>query len=60
MAKTLMAQFYAVQVQDGALFDRLLSEVRATDANVFPEQRLANVLAQERAQYLLNRKNYYF
>ncbi|OGQ30301.1 MAG: hypothetical protein A3I75_02715 [Deltaproteobacteria bacterium RIFCSPLOWO2_02_FULL_50_16] len=60
MAKTLMAQFYAVQVQDRALFQKLLQEVQGTDPNIFPDQRLANVMARIRAGYLINRANEYF
>jgi hypothetical protein len=52
-AKVLYAQFYAVQAQDRALFYRLLQETLAADPNILPEQRLGNILAQERAQTLL-------
>jgi hypothetical protein len=60
MAKTLKAQFYAVQIQDRALFQQLLGEVQATDANILPDQRLGNVMAKKRAGYLMNRINHYF
>ncbi len=52
-AKVLYAQFYAVQAQDRALFNQLLNEVISGDVNGLPEQRLGNILAQERAQTLL-------
>ncbi len=59
-AKVLYAQFYAVQAQDRGLFDRLLREVITTDVNVLPEQRLGNILAQQRAQTLLGKANSLF
>lgn len=59
-AKVLYAQFYCVQAQDQAMFFRLLNEVIAGDPNVLPEQRLANILAQQRAQTLLDRSSEYF
>lgn len=58
--KVLYAQFYAVQAQDRGLFNRLLQEVIAGDPNVMPEQRLGNILAQERAQTLLAKGNSLF
>ncbi len=58
--KVLYAQFYAVQAQDRGLFDRLLQEVISGDPNVLPEQRLGNILAQERAQTLLAKGNSLF
>jgi hypothetical protein len=59
-AKTLYAQFYAVQAQDKALFKSLMSEVISADPGALPEQRLANILAQERAQVLLRKKAEFF
>lgn len=58
--KVLYAQFYCVQAQDQALFVRLINEVLTGDPNVLPEQRLANILAQQRAQTLLDRQSEYF
>lgn len=46
--QVMMARTYAVQVQDRALFRRLLHEVICA-GDVWPEQRLANVLAKRRA-----------
>jgi len=54
-SKVLYAQFYAVQAQDRALFSKLLGEVIAGDVNVLPEQRLANILAQQRAHIFLSK-----
>lgn len=60
MTLALYAQSYAVQNQDRALFDSLLNEVLATNADVLPEQRLANELAKLRAQWLLDHAGNYF
>lgn len=60
MGLVMYAQSYAVQNQDRALFDQLLNEVVATDANIMPEQRLANELAKLRAQWLLAHADQYF
>lgn len=49
MAKVLYARFYATAVQDRALFEKTLSEVNDTPADVWPDQRLANELAKRRA-----------
>lgn len=59
-AKVLYAQFYCVQAQDSALFHQLLGEVRQADPNILPEQRLANILAQDRANTLLAQAGRYF
>src|SRR3989338_2632428 len=53
MANVLYAQYTAVQNQDRALFDLLLNKVESTNADVMPEQRLANELAKLRARWLL-------
>lgn len=60
MAHVMYAQSYAVQNQDRALFDSLLNEVVAADANILPEQRLANELAKLRAQWLIGNANQFF
>lgn len=60
MNKVMMAQYFAVQVQDKELFVRLLREVLSSDPSALPERRLANELAQRRATLLLDRiKDYY-
>ena len=60
MIKVLMAQFYAVQVQDKDLFRKLLQEVVEADATVLPEQRLANEVAKKRASVLLAKEKLFF
>ncbi|MDE0026865.1 MAG: TRAP transporter TatT component family protein [Spirochaetaceae bacterium] len=49
MTHVLYAATYAVQVQDRALFESLLDEVRGADLDLLPERRLANAVAQQRA-----------
>ena len=49
IARTLLARTYATVVQDRALFEKTLKDVLATPASVWPEQRLANELAQRKA-----------
>ena len=56
MSQVSMAQFYAVQIQDSALYQKLLQEVLSADAAALPEQRLSNELAKIRAEILLKRK----
>lgn len=58
--KVLFAQFYAVQVQDRELYERLLHEVRSADTTLFPEQRLANEIARKRAELLLQQVKRWF
>jgi tetratricopeptide (TPR) repeat protein len=60
MTKVFMARFYAVVIQDRALFESTLKEVLNTPANVFPEQRLANELAKRRAKRYLDHVEDYF
>lgn len=55
MTKVLFAQYYAVQYQDKALFDKLLNEVQVADVKALPEQRLANELAKRRAAILMEK-----
>lgn len=54
MTKVLFAQYYARQVADAELFRRTLSQVIGADIANLPEQRLANELAKQRAQILLD------
>ena len=53
MAKVLYAKTYAVQMQDRTLFKKLLTEVMDAPADILPEQRLANAVAKQKAQKLL-------
>ncbi len=52
MHHVLYAATYAVAVQERALFDALLTTVRAADPDLLPEQRLPNAVARRRAQAL--------
>jgi predicted anti-sigma-YlaC factor YlaD len=47
-------------LQDRSEFESLLKQVLAIDVNGLPEQRLANVLAQRRARWLLGRMDRLF
>lgn len=58
-AKTLMAEYYARLLFDQDLHDRLLAEVLAADP-VEPGFTLMNVLAQQRAQALVESGKDYF
>ncbi len=49
------AETVCVAQQDRARFTELLSRALALDADRFPEQRLANLVAQRRARWLLSR-----
>ncbi len=60
MAKLFYAKYYAVQVQDRALFHRLLQEILAAPADILPEQRLANQIAKRKARALLKKEDTLF
>lgn len=60
MVSVLEAQFYAVQIQDKALYQELLEKVLEAPVTLLPEQRLANELAKRRARILLDQADYYF
>ena len=49
------AELLAVPRQDKAAFEAALAKALAVDLDAFPESRLANVLAQRRARWLLGR-----
>jgi hypothetical protein len=51
----LEAQYYAVQVQDRALFTERLQQVLEAPETLFPEQGLLNAVARHRAAILLRR-----
>jgi TRAP transporter T-component len=53
MAKVLYAKTYAVQMQDLALFKKLMREVLNAPEDILPEQQLANAVAKQKAQKLL-------
>ena len=49
------AESISVRNQDKEEFLELLDKAQAVDVNEIPGQRLANILAQERAQWLRER-----
>ena len=51
------AESVDVAKQDRADFERLLNQALAVDPDAAPEQRLANLIAQRRARWLLSRKD---
>lgn len=54
------AETVDVSLQDSAEFKKLLNQALAIDVNVVPEQRLANLIAQKRARWLLSRMDRLF
>jgi hypothetical protein len=54
------ARTYAVQAQDEALFEELLTKVRETPLEVLPAFRLANAVAKKKAEILLAHKSDFF
>jgi predicted anti-sigma-YlaC factor YlaD len=54
------AETVGVGLQDRAEFERLLNQALAIDVNAVPEQRLANLIAQRRARWLLARMDRLF
>lgn len=54
-----MAETVAIQTQDGKEFEQLLHRALAVDVNAVPAYRLQNILAQQRAQYLLDHEDDY-
>ena len=50
-----LAESVSLQAQDRAEFERLLRTCLALDANRVPAQRLATLVAQRRAAWLLSR-----
>jgi len=60
MAKYFYARYYAVQVQDEELFDKLLDEVISLDLDKYPEVKLMNSIAKKKAIELHKNKNTYF
>ncbi len=60
MAYVYEARSVAVQSQDEALFDDLLTKVQNASLDILPEFRLANAIAKKKAQILLSRKSELF
>jgi predicted anti-sigma-YlaC factor YlaD len=55
-----LAETVAVAEQDGREFERLLQAALAIDPDLEPPLRLANILAQRKARWLLERTDRYF
>jgi len=53
MAKVIYAKTFAVQMQDRPLFKKLLGDVVDAPVDILPEQQLANAVAKQKAQKLL-------
>lgn len=60
MPKVLHAQYLAAQELDRPQFDRLLNEVLSADENIFPEQKLMNQMAKERAKIIKSQAEFIF
>ena len=56
MTYVYYARSYAVQTQNEALFEELLTKVQNTPLDILPEFRLANAIAKKKAELLLARK----
>jgi len=52
-----LAQSYAVQVQDKALFESSLKTVDDASIDILPEQRLVNAIAKQKGKELLAKEN---
>lgn len=60
LVQVMYAQTLAVQLQDRALFDKLLEEVKKAKLSIFPGQALANVLAKRKAGRLVAKADEFF
>jgi tetratricopeptide (TPR) repeat protein len=60
MTYVYYARSYAVQTQNEALFEELLTKVQDTPLDILPEFRLANAIAKKKAELLLAHKNELF
>jgi hypothetical protein len=57
MTYVYYARSYAVQIQDEALFEELLTTVDKASLDILPEFRLANAIAKKKAHLLLSKKS---
>ncbi|HTT39166.1 MAG TPA: TRAP transporter TatT component family protein [Burkholderiales bacterium] len=55
-----LAESVCVSIQDRAEFERILKQAVAIDVNARPQWRLANVVMQQRARWLLSRTDQLF
>lgn len=60
LTKYYYARYYAVQVQDLGLFDSLLTEIINTDLDQYPEIRLFNAIARQKALLLYQERENLF
>jgi predicted anti-sigma-YlaC factor YlaD len=60
LVHVMYAQTLAVQLQDRALFSKLLNEVLQAKLSIDPQQKLANTAAKRRARRLLDRADELF
>jgi predicted anti-sigma-YlaC factor YlaD len=56
----LLAESACIQQQNRQRFESLLKQSLAFDANRYPEYRLANIIAQRKARYLLDNVDSFF
>jgi len=55
-----LARYYAVQVQDREMFDSLLNDIVELDIDKYPDIRLMNALAKQKAHKLLENQDIYW
>jgi len=55
LTQLYFAKMYAVQIQDRELFESTLMQILDAPIDLFPEARLANIVAKQKAQRLLAR-----
>jgi len=60
LAKLHYARYYAVRVQDRALFERLLDEILQTDPAALRDLCLLNAVARQKAQELITQTDDFF
>ena len=60
MAKYYMARYYATSVGDEQSFDSLIKEIGELNIDKYPDYRLMNAIAKEKARQLKNNKSKYF
>jgi hypothetical protein len=58
--KVMYAKYYCRQTLDEACFDQNLKEVLDAPADLFPEFRLWNEIAREKARFLMDRRDELF
>jgi hypothetical protein len=56
----IYAQFYAVQIQDRALFVKKLEKIMTSPDHLFPSKDFINEVAKRKAAFLLKQIDTYF